>query len=172
MSTYRRHYLPGGCYFFTVVTYERRPLFKDEERVTLLRSAMRDVMSRRPFEIQAMVVLPDHLHTVWRLPDGDDDYSRRWRDIKHHVSRQIDTPLTPRREKSVWQRRFWEHAIRNEDDWKRHLDYVHFNPVKHGLVSRARDWPYSSFRRAVEKGWYAPDWGCEVPEAIRSWELE
>lgn len=172
MSTYRRCYLPGGCYFFTVVTHERWPLFKNEELVNLLRSAMRDVMSTRPFEVQAMVVLPDHLHTVWRLPDGDDDYSRRWRDIKHHVSKQIDAPLNHRREKSVWQRRFWEHAIHNEDDWKRHLDYVHFNPVKHGLVSCARDWPHSSFRRAVEKGWYAPDWGCEVPEAIMGWELE
>jgi putative transposase len=172
MSNYRRCYVPGGCYFFTVVTHARMPLFKTEEHVNLLRASVRDVMSTHPFEIQAMVVLPDHLHAVWRLPDGDDDFSRRWRDIKHHVSEHIDAPVNHRREKPVWQRRFWEHAIRDEDDWRRHLDYVHFNPVKHGLVACARDWPYSSFRRAVEKGWYAPDWGCEEPEDIMGWELE
>ena len=172
MSDYRRCFIPGGCYFFTVVTCRRRPLFRDPHQVDLLRKAMRGVMSKRPFEIQAMVVLPDHLHAVWRLPDGDADFSRRWRDIKHDVSRDIDAPVNHRREKPVWQRRFWEHAIRDEDDWRRHLDYVHFNPVKHGLVSCARDWPFSSFRRSVQRGWYDPAWGCVEPEGISGWSLE
>jgi putative transposase len=172
MSDYRRCYLPGGCYFFTVVTYRRRPLFGRPERVELLREAMRDVKRRRPFEIQAMVVLPDHLHAVWQLPEGDADFSRRWRDIKHDVSARIDTPVNRRGEKEVWQRRFWEHAIRNEEDWRRHLDYVHYNPVKHGLVRAAGDWPYSSFRRAVAEGRYPPEWGGIEPGDLRDWVLE
>jgi len=143
VSDYRRCFIPGGCYFFTVVTYRRHPLFGDPANVDLLRMAMREVMAKRPFEIQAMVVLPDHLHTVWQLPKAEADFSKRWRDIKHFVSCRIDAPVNRRKEKLVWQRRFWEHAIRNEEDWRRHLEYVHFNPVKHGLASCAADWPYS-----------------------------
>jgi putative transposase len=137
MSDYRRCDIPCGCYFFTVVTHARRPLFKGEDEVDLLRQAMRHVMSTRPFEIQAKVVLPDHLNAVWRLPDGDGDFSRRWRDIKHYVSKRMGNPIHQRCEKLVWQRRFWERAIRDEDDWRRHLDYVHYNPAKHGLASCA-----------------------------------
>jgi len=154
------------------VTYRRQPLFREAGTVVLLRAAMRDVMAKRPFEIQAMVVLPDHLHAVWRLPEGDADFSRRWRDIKCAVSKDIAAPLNHRREKLVWQRRFWEHAIRDVDDWRRHLDYVHFNPVKHGLARCAADWPYSSFLRCVERGWYDRNWGCDEPEDIHGWGLE
>ena len=172
MSDYRRCFVPGGCYFFTVVTYRRLPLFERGPRVELLREAFREVKSKRPFEIQAMVVMPDHLHAVWQLPEGDTDYSSRWRDIKHYVSSRIETPVNHRGEKAVWQRRFWEHAIRDEEDWRRHVDYVHFNPVKHGLVSAARDWPYSSFRRSVDAGWYSLDWGCVEPADIGTLRLE
>ena len=167
MSDYRRARLPGGAYFFTVVAYERRPLFQEAANVALLRQAFAWTKARRPFSIDAIVVLPDHLHSVWRLPEGDADYSGRWRAIKQFVSREIDAPLSSRGEKLVWQRRFWEHLIRDDDDWRRHLDYIHYNAVRHGLVDAPEDWPYSSFTAALEKGWYAPGWGHAEPERIR-----
>lgn len=153
MSDYRRVIIPGGVFFFTVVTHERAPLFSSDERVELLRAAFRKVKAARPFHIDAMVVLPDHLHCIWRLPEGDGDYSGRWREIKKAASREIDARINGRGERPVWQRRFWEHAIRDEADWRRHVDYIHYNPVKHGLVARPGDWPRSSFGRAVACGW-------------------
>jgi putative transposase len=172
MSDYRRCYVPGGCYFFTVVTYRRHALFGSLEQVERLRQAVRAVQRARPFTIQAMVVLPDHLHAVWQLPEDDADFSRRWRDIKRGFSSQLDAPVNHRGEKAIWQRRFWEHLIRDEDDWRRHVDYVHYNPVKHGLVERPAQWPYSSFHAAVRKGWYPLHWGATEPEDIRGWRLE
>ena len=172
MSDYRRARVPGGTYFFTVVTHDRRPLFQDAANVGLLRQAFAWTKARRPFSIDAVVVLPDHLHCVWKLPESDDDFSGRWRAIKQFVSRQIEAPLSSRGEKLVWQRRFWEHLIRDEDDWRRHLDYIHYNPVKHGLVDAPEDWPYSSFTAAIEKGWYEPGWGRTEPERIRGMARE
>jgi putative transposase len=172
MSNYRRCYVEGGCYFFTVVSHARHALFSSAQRVDLLRQALRKVQRTQPFEIQAIVVLPDHLHTVWRLPPGDADFSRRWRDIKQEVSARLNAPTNRRGEKAVWQRRFWEHLIRDADDWRRHVDYVHYNPVKHGLVESASQWPYSSFQAAVREGWYPPDWAAAEPEDIRGWRLE
>jgi putative transposase len=166
MPNYRRVYIPGGHYFFTLVTKGRRPLLAGDERVALLRAAFRKVRAVRPFEIEAAVVLPEHLHCVCKLPDGDADYSGRWREIKKAFSRALGAPSDARRERGVWQQRFWEHAIRDDQDWQRHVDYVHFNPVKHGHVMRAGDWPYSSFRRSVERGWYPADWGCVEPEGV------
>ncbi len=166
MSDYRRLRVPGGCYFFTVVTYERRRLFAETHNVDLLREAFAHTKSRRPFSMDAIVILPDHLHCVWRLPEGDTDFSGRWRAIKQFVSRRIDAPRSPRGEKLVWQRRFWEHLIRDEEDWRRHVDYIHFNPVKHGLVHAPEDWPYSSFPRAVENGWYRTGWGRTEPVQV------
>jgi putative transposase len=166
VSDYRRLYIPGGCYFFTVVTYHRLPVFANPEHVNALREAFRAVKAAHPFEVQAMVVLPDHLHCLWRLPEDDAGFSTRWRDIKNLVSRQIDTSINPRREKAVWQRRFWEHAIRDQDDWARHVDYIHWNPVKHDYVLSPEDWPYSSFALAVRKGWYPAAWGRVEPPDI------
>jgi putative transposase len=163
---------PGGCYCFTVLTYRSRPLFQDPENIALLRATMRDVMAKRRFETHAIVIRSDRIHVLWRLPDDDADFSRRWRDIKHQVSRRIDAPLNHRREKLVWQRRFWEHVIRDQDDWRQHMDCVHFNPVKHGLVGCAADWPYDSFLRCVERGWYDRAWGCDEPGGVRGWSLE
>jgi putative transposase len=172
MSDYRRVRVSGGCYFFTVVTYQRRPLFGDAHHVGLLRQGLAWTKVRRPFAIDAVVILPDHLHCVWRLPAGDADFSGRWRMIKQFVSKRIDAPLTTRGEKLIWQRRFWEHLVRDEEDWRRHVDYIHFNPVKHGLAAAPGDWPYSSFSRAVDKGWYTPDWGQTEPEALRNMACE
>jgi REP-associated tyrosine transposase len=172
MSTYRRVYIPGGVYFFTVVTQDRVPRFAEPVNVAHLRAAFRQVMAVRPFEMEAAVILPDHLHCLWRLPEGDDDYSGRWREIKKAASRRIDTGTNARGERPVWQRRFWEHAIRDEADWRAHLDYIHYNPVKHGLAGRPADWPWSSFPRAVARGWYEPDWGEQEPASVGGMEWE
>ncbi|WPL18137.1 Transposase [Thiorhodovibrio winogradskyi] len=172
MSNYRRAYIPGGCYFFTVVTLNRAPLFCSEERVDLIRQALRKTMAQRPFKIDAMVILPEHLHCIWRLPPGDSDYSSRWREIKKSLSRNISTQTNSRNESLVWQRRFWEHAIRDEEDWSRHVDYIHYNPVKHGLTARPVDWPWSSFRRAVTRGWYDASWGNCEPDGIGEIDCE
>ena len=175
MTNYRRAYQPGGCYFFTVVTERRRPLLIDN--IEHLRRAFRMAKDRRAFQIDAVVILPEHLHTIWRLPDGDVDFSTRWMHLKRCFSaalpeQEVGDSKRNRREKGVWQRRFWEHAIRDEEDWKRHMDYVHFNPVKHGYCEGASDWPHSSFRRCVEDGLYASDWGREMPVALRGLDLE
>ncbi len=158
MSDYRRAYVPGGCYFFTVVTHGRRPVFSAPEPVQLLRAALRSEMTRRPFQIDGFVVLPDHLHALWRLPAGDADFSSRWREIKKFVTNGLGGSAAG----TVWQRRFWEHLVRDEQDWRQHMDYIHFNPVKHGLAQRPRDWAYSSFASSVAKGWYDENWGTEV----------
>ncbi len=162
---YRRFYQSGARYFFTVVTENRSPLLIDH--IDRLRASFRLCLARHPFEIEAMVVLPDHLHTLWRLPDGDVDFSTRWMVIKRHFSTGFDSinvnPSKARkREKGIWQRRFWEHLIRDEGDWRRHVDYIHYNPVKHGLADRPEEWAYSSMKQAIRKGWYAP--GEELPD--------
>jgi putative transposase len=154
------------------VTWRRRPLLASEERVALLRAAFAAVQRERPFAIDGAVILPDHLHCILHLPPGDSDYPGRWREIKKGFSRQVDARTNARNERLVWQRRYYEHAIRNDEDWRRHMNYLHFNPVKHGLVRRVADWPWSSFRRAVELGWYPADWGCAAPEELDGVELE
>ena len=158
---YRRFYQPGSRYFFTVVTEGRQPVLIDH--IERLRAAFRLGISRRPFAVEAIVVLPDHLHTIWRLPEGDADFSTRWMIIKRQFSAGLAaSPVSPsqcaKREKGIWQRRFWEHCLRDEDDWQRHVDYIHYNPVKHGYVTRAGDWPYGSFRRTIAEGGYPADW--------------
>lgn len=172
MSNYQRIRIAGACYFFTVVTWRRKPIFIDDARVSLFREALRKVKVTRPFQIDAMVILPDHLHCLWRLPGGDADYSGRWREIKKAFSRQIDITTNHRNERMVWQRRFWEHTIRDESDWRQHMDYIHYNPVKHGLVQRPGDWPWSSFASAVKKGWYDAEWGTQPPNLIIDTEYE
>lgn len=160
---YRRNYVEGGTYFFTVNLLERgKTLLIDH--IEELREAVRFVKRRRPFTIDAWVVLPDHLHAVWTMPEDDADYSSRWREIKKRFSKSL--PKTERLscvrkqkgERCIWQRRFWEHTIRNKKDYQHHLDYVHYNPLKHKLVKRVVDWPYSSFHRALATGCYTPEW--------------
>ncbi len=172
MSQYHRAYIAGGVYFFTVVTYQRRAVFNTEYRVGILRNAFRKVKSSYPFRMDAIVILPDHLHCIWRLPEMDADYSSRWREIKKAVSRKIHPESNERNERLVWQRRFWEHVIRDQDDWLRHMDYIHYNPVKHGRVKSPKDWPWSSFSRWVDKGIYEMDWGAEEPEGISKMNVE
>ena len=168
MRTYTRFHLPGAIYFFTVNLAERHnnPLLTTH--IENLRTAFRTVKQSHPFDIEAMVVLPDHLHCLWRLPPDDFNYSTRWRLIKAHFSRQlpqgeaISPSRTRKGERGIWQRRYWEHAIRNERDLHNHLDYLHYNPVKHGHVSRVADWPHSSFHRYVKEGFYPTDWAGSV----------
>jgi len=175
MTNYRRHRIKGGCYFFTVVMADRSTSLLTKH-IDHLRAAFREVMAAHPFRVDAIVVLPDHLHCVWSLPDGDDDFSTRWRQIKSAFSRNIPheapRPDSQRKkgERGIWQRRFWEHTLRDEADYRRHIDYIHFNPVKHGHVGRVADWPHSSFHRFVKAGIYSADWGGEGMD--RSMEVE
>jgi len=172
MKRYRRAYQAGGWYFFTVVTYGREKILTHPKGIERLREAFQQVMGKHPFSIDGIVVLPDHIHCLWRLPEDDADFSVRWRLIKRHYSIGFDAAVTGRREKRIWQPRFWEHLIRDEEDWRRHMDYVHYNPVKHGYVNAAGDWPYSSFKNAVKRGWYPANWGSLEPETISGMDME
>jgi putative transposase len=169
MSDYRRYFVPGGTYFFTLVTERRTELFADATARRLLGSVFRRCALRQPFRVLAIVLLPDHLHCLWVLPPGDRDYSARWRWLKGEFTRSWlaiggseQTRGAARikvRRRGVWQRRFWEHTIRDESDLERHADYIHYNPVRHQLASSPRDWPSSSFHRWVQTGHYPADWG-------------
>ena len=161
---YRRADIAGGTYFFTVNIAERgRTTLVDY--VDVLRAVTREVKSRHPFHIDAMVILPDHLHALWTLPEGDCGYPMRWMLIKAGFSRRIHTgeqrnaSRKSKGERGIWQRRYWEHLIRDDDDYERHVDYIHHNPVKHGHVERATDWPHSSIHRYIEAGIVDRDWG-------------
>jgi putative transposase len=162
MVRYRRERRTGGTYFFTVALADRR-LTLLVDHVDLLRNAFREVDKQHPFETVAAVALPDHLHVIWSLPAGDSDFSGRWRAIKALfvralARRRLFTERNSKGEAGVWQRRFWEHAIRDEEDLQRHVDYIHFNPVKHGHAKRVGDWPHSSFHRFVARGVLPQDW--------------
>ncbi|EIC29495.1 MULTISPECIES: REP-associated tyrosine transposase [Methylomicrobium] len=154
MSNYRRNFVAGGCYFFTVNLLDRKQTLLTDH-IGLLRDSVRRVKILYPFHIDAWVVLPDHMHCIWTLPSDSDDYPLRWRLIKLLFSKGLPnieriSPLRRRRaERGIWQRRYWEHTLASERDYSRHIDYVHVNPLKHGYVSRVRDWPYSSFHRYV-----------------------
>jgi putative transposase len=164
---YRRAWTPGRTFFFTVNLADRRSQLLIEQ-VETLRMAFRQVRSRHPFIIYAVAILPDHLHAIWTLPPGDDDFAGRWALIKAGFSRSllmteaISASRRKKGERGIWQRRFWEHRIRDEEDFARHVDYIHWNPVKHGHVQRAIDWPWSSIHRYVRQGDLPTEWGVEV----------
>lgn len=176
MADYRRCYVPGGSFFFTVVTDRRAPILANDGARDRLRAAFRDCLKRWPFQVDALVILPEHLHAIWTLPADDADYSKRWGAIKKHFTQSwlaaggIEQPCTESRaryrRRGVWQRRFWEHALRDECDYARHFDYLHFNPVKHGLVDSPLAWPYSSFHQWVKRGVYDREWGCVASEPL------
>jgi putative transposase len=164
MVIYRRNIIPGTRYFFTVTLLDRASRLL-VERIDDLRAAFRTARIRRPFTVDAIVVLPDHLHCVWTLPKSDANYALRWREIKSMFSRQIppeeqrSSARINKGERGIWQRRYWEHTLRDEEDVERHIDYIHYNPVKHGHVTRISDWPFSSFHRFVRRGIYPLNWG-------------
>jgi putative transposase len=177
MPDYRRNRVPGGTYFFTVNLRDRHSDLLVLE-IDALRDAVRTELARRPFHIDAWVVLPDHMHCQWTLPEGDADFSGRMREIKAGFTRRITRTAERtigtlrQRESGIWQRRFWEHTIRDERDYAAHMDYIHFNPVKHGLVAEARAWAYSSFRRCVAAGLYPAAWDGAGSDAINGGERE
>jgi putative transposase len=171
MPNYRRFYIPGGTYFFTLVTYRRNPVFADPKNVDRLRRAAAEVRHVRPFDFLAAVVLTDHMHFLWALPHADTAYSWRIGRLKVLFSRSLDAQPSEsspsrrrRRETDIWSRRFWEHSIRDGEDFERHLHYIHYNPVKHGLAPCPHAWPHSSFSLWVARGDYDPAWGCTCQE--------
>lgn len=171
MPNYRRTFLAGGTFFFTLVTQSRRPLFADDTPRRLLGQAIRTVQAEQPFEVVAIVLLPEHLHCIWTLPEEDQDYPIRWARIKKLFvevwtaaggnEAAISCARLKRHERGVWQKRFWEHRIRNERDMMHHVNYIHYNPVKHGLVHCPHAWPHSSFHRWVKQGYYTENWLCD-----------
>jgi putative transposase len=169
MTDYRRNFISGGTYFFTVTLADRR-LRLLTEHIEALRTAFRETRRNHFFTIEAMVVLPDHLHAIWTLPTDDANFATRWRLIKSAFSRSLDikekisTSRAAKGERGIWQRRYWEHTIRDETDFERHVDYIHINPLKHGLVIQVRDWPYSSFHRMVKLGIYPDGWAGNVAD--------
>jgi putative transposase len=167
MSNYRRAYHPGATWFFTVVTARRRPLLATANGIDALRQSVAAVRQHLPFTIDAWVVLPEHMHAIWTLPDDDADFSQRWGRIKTGFTRRCGLAHRSGHKfgSGLWQPRFWEHLIRDDADFATHMDYLHHNPVKHGWVDRVSDWPYSSFHRWVRRGVYAPDWG-HAPKSI------
>jgi len=180
MPDYRRNRVPGGTFFFTVNLRNR---ISDllVMRIDVLRDAVRQVRSQAPFHIDAWVVLPNHMHCAWTLPDGDSDFPKRWHAIKVMFSKSLPFDGTPTAEmarrgyRGIWQRGYWEHTIRDDRDYAAHLDYTHFNPVKHGFVAHPADWPFSSFRRCVARGLYPAEWGgqdsCKEPsETGERWQ--
>jgi putative transposase len=170
MSRYRRAKIDGGVLFFTVTLADRKGdlLVRHIDRPRLVYAS---VQKSYPFETIAICVLPDHLHSVWSLPPGDADFPLCWSLIKSGFSRGLasdprrSASKIAKRDKGIWQRRYWEHAIRDDTDLARHVDYIHFNPVKHGYVSRVADWPHSSFHRFVARGDLPLDWGGDMRDS-------
>ncbi len=172
----------GNTYFFTVVTWRRQRILCEKTCRRMLRAAIADVRAVHPFTINAWILLPDHMHCIWQLPEGDTNFSKRWGLIKAGFTRRIHKMIRDngmgingmlfyaqpsksqkqRHERLIWQRRFWEHMIRNENDYNNHCDYIHFNPVKHGLVKTPSEWPWPTFHDFVAKGIYSPDWGAKL----------
>jgi len=176
MPDYRRNRVPGGIYFFTVNLLDRRSDLL-VTRIDALRDAVRFARARAPFHIDARVTLPNHLNCVWTLPEGDADFPSRWRSIKIAFSKSLPptearSPAMVRRgERGIWQQRHWEHTIRDDRNYAAHLDYIHFNPVKHGLVEHPADWPFSSFRRCVARGLYPVGWPGGNSEPAKAGEM-
>ncbi|NJO15945.1 MAG: transposase [Thioploca sp.] len=172
MRIYKCIKIEGGCYFFTVVLAHRRGNHLLIQHIDTLRESFKQIQKAHPFTLDAVVILPDHLHGIWQLPAQDDNFSFRWRLIKSHFSRSITTSeyvsesRQRKNERGIWQRRFWEHVIRDEADYLHHVEYIHYNPVKHGYVKRVRDWPYSSFHRWVARGIYPVTWATDNPNVI------
>jgi putative transposase len=170
MPNYRRLYVPGGTVFLTVVTHERRPLFEDPNNMVRLRKAAQTVMDEMPFDFEAAVILHDHFHVLWTLPERDTDYSKRIGRLKVEFTQllhgcnalpvDVSASRHKHRESNVWQRRFMEHTIKVEQDFADHLHYIHYNAVKHGYVTCPHAWPYSSFEKWIARGVYTQKWAC------------
>ena len=178
MTEYRRPYIPSATWFFTVNLAERKGNRLLVDKIDILRDVFAETKQQYPFRMNAVVVLPDHLHCIWTLPEDDANFSIRWNMLKGAFSKRIEkserisVSRKCRRERGIWQRRFWEHCIRDELDYNRHVDYIHWNPVKHKWVKNVHDWLHSSFHRYVEKGIYPINWGNIIPPDLEGIELE
>jgi len=172
MPDFRRNLIPGASYFLTIVTYQRRPLFKEQFAKDLFWQVMEIIETRYPFKNEVFCLLPDHFHCIWTLPEDDHDYSKRVKELKRIFSLMVPQDHKPdpktlsasrqkRHEGGLWHRRFWEHTIRSQEDYNRIMDYIHWNPVKHGYTDSPYLWEGSSFQRYVELGIYPPDWQSE-----------
>ncbi len=178
MSDFRRWFLPGATYFITVVSYDRRPILTSDPARKILREAIARTRKTYPFHVFATVLLPDHWHLVLQMPSGQTDYSVRVKSIENRFTRtwlanelgeaKVTGSQAANHERGIWQPRFWEHSVRDELDLERCVDYVHWNPRKHGLVERVRDWPWSSFHRFVTEGQYDACWGGTMPTSIKA----
>jgi putative transposase len=176
MPNYARVFMPGGTFFFTLVTYQRHPIFQQKQARHCLNSAFQEILQNKPFEIISIVLLPDHLHCVWTLPEGDNDFSTRWRWIKTQFTRKygkfcndergLSQSRKNKQERGFWQRRFWEHMIRDEKELAAVCNYIHYNPVKHGYVQCVHQWPHSTFHRFVAAGKVNRAWGCSCEGGI------
>jgi putative transposase len=175
MTNYRRSGIAGATYFFTVNLADRSQTLLTDH-IASLRSAFEYTRERHSFIVDAIVVLPEHLHAIWTLPEGDSDFALRWRLIKTAFSRalphgeQRSESRQSKGERGIWQRRYWEHLIRDEADFARHVDYIHINPVKHGLVARVADWTHSSFHRYVRAGILPMDWAGDASVELKCGE--
>ena len=182
MPEYRRSFVEGGTYFFTVVTYDRLPILTAAPARAILHKAWHDVCQRFPFETIAVCLLPEHIHCIWKLLERDANYPMRWREIKRRFTMRYQMEVgsgetrnasrEKKHEAAIWQRRYWEHTILDQEDLEAHLDYIHYNPVKHGYVTRAGDWHFSSFLRYVREGLYEPDWAGEESGRIQGLEWD
>lgn len=182
MADYRRWRVEGGTLFFTVVVHSRAQLFTDAVAKQILGTVFRECLENRPFTMSAIVLLPDHLHTIWSLPPGDADYSARWGWIKKEFTRRwlsqggkeqwVSESRRLRGDRGIWQPRYWEHTIKDEHDFDRHFDHIHYNPVKHGYVKRVRDWADSSFHRGVQSGVYDLQWGSSQERPLDFSDLQ
>ena len=165
MINYRRFYIPGATWFFAVNLVKRKNNNLLVDQIDLLREAFHYVKKRKPYTMNAVVIMPDHLHCIWTLLEGDTDFSVRWSLLKAYFSRaipkdeNISKSRLTRRERGIWQRRFWAHLLTDQEDFSNHLDYIHWNPVKHGCIKQVIEWPYSSFHRYVADGYYPINWG-------------
>jgi len=182
MANYRRWRVEGGTYFFTVVSNRRTTIFADATARTLLGEVLRECQTKWPFDVNAIVLLPEHLHVLWSLPRGDADYSLRWAWIKKEFTKRwlnsggreqaVSTARRRRGDRGVWQPRYWEHTIRDEHDFERHFDYIHYNPVRHGHVHCPAEWPASSFHRWVSAGVYERQWGSSLQGPLSFTDLD
>ncbi len=176
MSDYKRNFVAGGTYFFTINSFNKQKFFTSPVFRSALRKATSHTKQKLPFEINAWVLLPDHLHCIWTLPENDHNYSARWSMIKcmvtqqckyHFLQHHLSNPSRfKRNESTIWQRRFWEHTITNEYDYENHLNYIYWDPVKHGYSGSVNEWPFSTFHRDVKKGLYDEKWVCDLKESI------
>ncbi|UCC63023.1 MAG: transposase [Anaerolineae bacterium] len=171
MPNFRRYYVPNAIYFIVAVTKDRRPVFADAADVDLLFDVLRQVRQRKPFRLLAYSIIPDHINLLLR-PTGEGNISRIMLSIKRSFTLRFKELNHVTGSLNLWQARFWDHIIRDEKDLHRHFDYIHYNPVKHGLVTRPEDYPHSSYRHWLEKGYYEPGWGHVEPQSVKDMDFE